>query len=124
MSNKSSKALVIAVAALTLTVLSTDAFSNQLLLKAGLTKAEQVAFITAHDLFTKGDVTAARDVLINAGVDEKVLQKVKQAFSHQTKTAAINNLSVSEAAAYQVALQANDQQTMKAILAEAGEYDL
>ncbi len=74
-----SKSLLIAIAALALTASSAQAFSSHALITAGLSEEQQAAFVVARELREEGNVTGARDVLVQAGIDEVVIEKVRSA---------------------------------------------
>jgi hypothetical protein len=78
-----SKYLLIAIAALALTATGAQAFSSNALITAGLTEDQQVAFEVARELRLEGDMTAARDVLVEAGIDAETLEKVRTAMHEE-----------------------------------------
>lgn len=72
-----SKPFLLAVAAFALTATGVQAFGNtQMLQRAGLSQAQISAFEVARERRQAGDYDGARDVLVEAGVDEEVLQSV------------------------------------------------
>lgn len=74
-----SKPFLIAVAAFALTASGVQAFGNtQMLERAGLSGKQISAFEIAREKRQAGDLDGARDVLVEAGVDEEVLQSVHQ----------------------------------------------
>lgn len=126
-----SKSILIAIAAFALTATGTQAFSGDALIKAGLTDSQRAAFEAARELRAEGDTAAARDVLIEAGIDEKVLEQVRSALSNKRTTfesqrsvlrssAIVDDLTADQNAALTVARMANDRDAMNAILEEAG----
>jgi protein-disulfide isomerase-like protein with CxxC motif len=94
-----SKSLLVAIAALALTATSAQAFSSNALVTAGLTEEQQAAFAVARELREEGDVTGARDILVEAGIDAKTLDKVRSAM-HKERD--------SRRAAVKAALEADD----------------
>ncbi len=76
-----SKSLLMAIAALTLTVTNARAFNEQMLTRANLTEEERHAFTIARELQIKGDVEAAKEVLVDAGIDEFVLERLRLSMS-------------------------------------------
>lgn len=94
-----SKSLLIAIAALALTASGAQAFTGDALIAAGLSTEQQAAFEVARELREEGNVTKARDVLLEAGIDEDTLKKVRTAM-HDERHA--------EHAAMEAALNAND----------------
>ena len=75
-----SKPFLIAVAAFAVTASGVQAFgSAELLEKAGLNEKQITAFETAREKRQAGDFGAARDVLLEAGIDETVLHSVHEA---------------------------------------------
>lgn len=125
---KSSQTLGIAIAAFALTVTSVQAFGNQeFLTKAGLNDDQVVAVQAARELRKMGDMTAARDVLLDAGIDEDVIKELRQAHKqHQKRHQHWHQLQLQEQLtddqydALQVAHAANDKQAVRAILEEVG----
>lgn len=81
-----SKSLLIAIAALALTTTNAQAFNADALVKAGLSSNQQAAFVKARTLRKEGDINGARDLLVNAGIDETVIEKVRSAVSADKKT--------------------------------------
>lgn len=74
-----SKPFLIAVAAFALTASGVQAFGDtQMLERAGLSGKQISAFEIAREKREAGDLDGARDVLVEAGVDEEVLQSVHQ----------------------------------------------
>ncbi|MFT7507561.1 MAG: hypothetical protein ACI92I_000721 [Acidimicrobiales bacterium] len=78
MKNKT-KALLIPIAAFAVTVTGASAFNSVVLENAGLDTAQITAFEQAHELRKEGDKEAARDVLVEAGVDMETMQAVRGA---------------------------------------------
>ncbi len=76
-----SKSLLIAIAALALTASGAQAFSGETLRRAGLSESQRAAFAVARDLREEGDTEGARDVLIQAGIDEVVIERVRSAMA-------------------------------------------
>lgn len=75
-----SKSLLIAIAAFALTTTGVQAHSGtKNLSRVGINKDQIEAFQQARELRESGDITAARDALIEAGVDEKTLKKMSKA---------------------------------------------
>ncbi len=124
---------MLAIAALALTATGAQAFSGDALARAGLTDSQVAAFEEARELRREGDIKAARNVLVHAGIDDVVIERVRSAMAekkhvstshhphrhfapHKTAT----DLTASEQAAYEVAKAANDRDAMHAILEEAG----
>jgi hypothetical protein len=90
-----SKSLLIAIAALALTASGAQAFSGDTLRRAGLSDSQRAAFVVARELREEGDTKAARDVLLEAGIDETVIERVRSvladeyALKHQAIAAAV-----------------------------------
>jgi len=89
-----SKSLLIAIAALAVTATGVHVHAGgNLLNRANLSEQQRAAIEEAAHLRAEGDLTAARDVLIEAGIDETALQSLRQAASaskwalHQAVTA-------------------------------------
>lgn len=90
MKNKT-KALLIPIAAFAVTVTGASAFDSSVLEDAGLDTQQVAAFEQAHDLRKDGDRKAARDVLLDAGVDIETMQEVQTAMKahHAEKKEAV-----------------------------------
>ena len=79
-----SKPFLIAVAAFAVTASGVQAFaSTDLLEKAGLNERQIGAFEAAREKRHAGDFEGARDALLDAGIDEEVLQSVHIASREQ-----------------------------------------
>lgn len=84
--NRTAKALLIPVAAFAVTMTGMTALSRDVLASAGLNDDQIIAFQTAQDLRSQGDREAARDTLVDAGIDERVIQAVRDAMqAYRTK---------------------------------------
>jgi hypothetical protein len=82
-----SKPFLVAIAAFAVTATGVQAFQGtEILQKAGLTEEQIEAFETARELRESGDFEAARDTLLDAGVDEETIKSVKKAM-HETRDA-------------------------------------
>ena len=89
-----SKSLLIAIAAFALTTTGVHAYAyggSKLLTRAGLTEDQQSALEEAHTLRKEGDFMAARDTLVEAGIDEKVLRSLREKM-HESRAAMHNAL--------------------------------
>ena len=128
-----SKSLLIAIAAFALTTNGAQAYSGEVLERAGLTESQRNAFETARELRANGDNEKARDVLVDAGIDTSVIERVRTVVSSEQQSQKETGgsqmytvrhraaeLTESEQQAYQVAQAANDRDAMDAILEEAG----
>lgn len=73
------KSILIPIAAFALTATGVSAFNSDVLEKAGLTDEQRSAFEVARELREEGDKDGARDVLIEAGIDEDVIERVRTA---------------------------------------------
>lgn len=77
-----SKSLLIAIAAFAVTTTGVHAYSGaKILNRAGLSEQQKSAIETARELREVGDLAAARDVLVDAGIDEQVLGSIRAARS-------------------------------------------
>ncbi len=88
------KSVLIPVAAFAVTVTGVSAFNSDLLVKAGLSEDQISAFEEAKELRESGDKDGARDVLEEAGIDESVMEKLRDVMKGQhsaVKTAVENN---------------------------------
>ena len=74
------KSLLIAIAAFAVTATGVHAYGGtKIFEKAGLNEDQITALTTARELKEAGDFVAARDLLVEAGIDEDVLRSVHQA---------------------------------------------
>jgi len=125
---KSSQTLAIAIAAFAVTITSVQAFGNQeFLTQAGLNDEQVVAVQEARELRRMGDLKAARDALLDAGIDEETITELRQAHrqhranhQHRFKVQIAQDLTPQQQDALQVAKAANDRVAVHAILDEAG----
>ncbi len=76
---KSTKALLIPIAAFAVTVTGVSAFSPDMLERANLSEEQRSAFEQAYELRKEGNKEGARDVLAQAGVDMEAVKEVHQA---------------------------------------------
>lgn len=75
-----SKAFLIAIAAFAVTATGVQAYGGaKIFARAGLSEQQIEAFEVAHELHKKGEGVRARDVLVEAGVDETTLSAVQTA---------------------------------------------
>ena len=167
---------MIAIAAFAVTASSVQAFNDNVVRKAGLSEDQVAAFAVARELSREGDILHARDILLDAGIDEATIDKLRRALheyrqqhpqsvavakqartfadfqvavadtpladivldettflsykNHQAKRQMdrsyrivdhqTNQLDAAQAAAFQVARQANDVKAARAIMEEAG----
>lgn len=77
------KSLLIPVAAFAVAVTGVQAFNSDVLERAGLSAEQIAAFEVARELRQEGDKDAARDVLLEAGVDEDTMKSIRQAMHAQ-----------------------------------------
>jgi|GEM_PF-3013280 len=128
MITKSSTSFAFAIAAFAVTLTSVQAFGNQeFLTKAGLNDDQVVAVQEARELRKLGNTDAARDILVAAGIDEETIQQLRKAHKqhkhhhrHWLTQQIDEKLSDDQRAALQVARAANDRESVRAILDEAG----
>ena len=98
-----SKPFLIAIAAFAVTATGVQAYQGtQILERAGLSDAQIEAFETARELKEAGDRKAARDVLLEAGVDEDVLKSVHKAM-HEVRDAIYDAVEAADYGAFKVA---------------------
>lgn len=82
-----SKPFLVAIAAFAVTATGVQAFGNtQMLERAGLSGKKISAFEIAREKREAGDFEGARDVLVEAGVDEDVLKSMHQVM-HESREA-------------------------------------
>jgi len=107
-----SKSLLIAIAAFAVTTSGVFAYSgNNVLERANLSAEQKTAITRARELKENGDYNAARDSLVNAGIDEEVLQRLHEA-KHQVELE------------MQAALVANDYEAFIASIAQTPLADI
>ncbi len=71
--------LIIPIAAFALSASSAAAFNENILEQAGLSNSQIEAFSEARELRQAGDREAARDLLVEAGIDIDTLHEIKEA---------------------------------------------
>jgi len=99
-----SKPFLIAVAAFAVTATGVQAFqSTEMLERAGLSEKQISAFETAKEKRNAGDLRGARDVLVEAGVDETVLKSMHQVM-HESRVAIRKALENSDYVAFKAAV--------------------
>lgn len=99
-----SKPFLIAIAAFAVTATGVQAFGNsQMLERAGLSEKQISAFEIAREKRESGDFAGARDVLVEAGVDERVLQSVHKVM-HENRDAMRQALEAGDYAAFKIAV--------------------
>jgi hypothetical protein len=99
-----SKPFLIAIAAFAVTATGVQAFGNsQMLERAGLSEKQISAFEIAREKRESGDFEGARDVLVEAGVDEGVLQSVHKVM-HENRNAMRQALEAGDYAAFKIAV--------------------
>jgi len=100
-----SKSLLIAIAAFAVTATGAQAFvGSDVLLRAGLTSEQIVALEEARTLRKEGEVEKARDVLVEAGIDEEALAAVRKA-AHAAREAMHQALEDGDYAAFKEAVK-------------------
>jgi len=107
-----SKSLLIAIAAFAVTTSGVFAYSgNSVLDRANLSAEQKTAITRAREQRENGDYNAARDSLVNAGIDENVLKRLHEA-KHQVELE------------MQAALAANDYEAFVASIAQTPLADI
>jgi hypothetical protein len=89
-----SKSLLIAIAAFAVTATGAQAFvGTNYLVQAGLSQTQVEAFTQARELRLKGKSEEARDLLLEAGLDEDAMDSIRAAAraAHEAVQAAIEN---------------------------------
>jgi Zn-dependent membrane protease YugP len=107
-SSLQSKSLLIAIAALALTATNAQAYSGPVLERAGLTASQRNAFATARELRAHGDKEKARNVLVEAGIDTSVIERVRSVMSDEHRAYKV---------ALEAALLADDYQAFQVAIA-------
>ncbi len=107
-----SKSLLIAIAAFAVTATGVHAYGGTAVLeRAGLSEVQISAFEAAREFRAAGDLDAARDVLVEAGIDEDTLRSVHQA-AHAVRQS------------MRTALQAGDYEAFKEVIADSPLADI
>jgi hypothetical protein len=102
------KALLVPIAAFAVTVTGVQAFNSDLLQRAGLSEEQIAAFEVAQELRQEGDKDAARDVLLEAGIDLETMKSVRQAMHehrHEMHQAITDAVEANDFAAFKVAVE-------------------
>ena len=73
------KTLLIPIAAFAVTVTGASAFNGEVLKEAGLNDDQISAFEEARELRKEGDKEGARDIIIEAGIDQDTMESVREA---------------------------------------------
>jgi uncharacterized protein YgbK (DUF1537 family) len=106
--NTKAKALLIPVAAFAVTVTGASAFNSEVLERAGLNDTQISAFEEAHELRIEGDREAAREVIVDAGIDQDTLESVREAMKEhrqETRTAISEAVEDEDYDAFQEAIE-------------------
>ena len=99
-----SKAFLIAIAAFAVTATGVQAYGGaKVFARAGLSEQQIEAFEVAHELHRTGQGEKARDVLLEAGVDESTLTAVQQA-AREARQAMLQAVADEDFAAFQRAI--------------------
>jgi hypothetical protein len=107
-----SKSMLIAIAAFAVTTSGVFAYSgNNVLQRANISAEQKVAITRARELKEHGNLAAARDSLVEAGIDEKVLKRLHEA-KHQVELE------------MQAALVAGDYEAFRASISETPLADI
>ena len=82
-----SKSLLIAIAAFAMTTTAVSAHGGiKILEKAGLNENQIEAIEEARELRQQGDYESARDILVDAGIDEDVLRNIHKVAKEEKRT--------------------------------------
>jgi hypothetical protein len=99
-----SKAFLIAIAAFAVTATGVQAYGgSQVLARAGLSEQQIEAFEVARELRRAGEGEKARDVLLEAGVDESTLTAVQRA-AREARQAMLQAVAAEDFAAFRAAI--------------------
>ena len=74
-----SKSLLVAIAAFAMTTTGVQAYGTHVLDRAGLSEDQKSALVQAHELKVSGKTDEARDLLVQAGIDEDTLLAIHHA---------------------------------------------
>jgi len=117
-----SKHLLIAIAALALTATSTQAWSGSVLVRAELNDEQLAAFAVARELQKEGDYKKAKEVLVDAGIDDQVMERLRSALSSartEARTAILLALENNDFAAFRTAV---DGTALRDIVTTEGDF--
>ena len=100
-----SKSLLIAIAAFAVTATGAQAFvGSRYLESAGLSTTQVEALKEAHDLRKDGKVDEAREILVEAGIDEEAMESLRNAM-HQAREAMHQALEDGNYAAFKTSIE-------------------
>lgn len=100
-----SKSLLIAIAAFAVTATGVHAYGGtKLMTRAGLSEDQQSALEEARVLREEGDFSAARDVLVDAGINEETLRSLHGAM-HESRQAMHDALEAGDYDAFKEAIE-------------------
>lgn len=100
-----SKSLLIAIAALALTATGAQAFSGDMLRRANLTEEQRAAFEVARELQAEGNTEAAKEILLEAGINEEVIERLRSAMAkHGAHQAVHDALAIGDYSAFVLAI--------------------
>ncbi len=102
------KSLLIPLAAFAVAVTGVQAFSSDVLSQAGLNEEQIAAFEVAKELREEGDKEGARDVLVEAGIDEDTMKAIREAMHSERSTmheAVKAALEANDFSAFKVAIE-------------------
>jgi transcriptional regulator of met regulon len=121
--NKKTKALLIPIAAFAVTVTGASAFNSEVLEKAGLNDEQVTAFEQAHELRKEGDKEAAREVIMEAGIDMDTMHAVREAMQNhrQEMRSAIDEAVANED--YQAFLEAVEGSPIADIVTSEADFE-
>jgi hypothetical protein len=101
-----------------------EAAKNSPLLDIITTKSDFELFVKAHDLKKDGNLKEAKEILDDLGLPQKSHGHfIKNVHNNKHHKELISELSEKQREALRVAREANDKETVKAILKEAGIND-
>ncbi len=118
-----SKSLLIAIAALALSATGAQAFSGDALVRAGLTDSQVAAFEVARELREEGDTQAARDVLLGAGIDETVIERVRSVLSQHQDEHQVAMMAAVRANDYEAFVLAIDDTPLADIITTPADFE-
>jgi len=121
---KSTKGLLIPIAAFAVTVTGASAFNSSVLENAGLDTGQIAAFEQAHELRESGDKDAARDILMNAGVDMDTMHGVRDALKEHRAQMHEAVEEALESGDYDAFLEAVQDSPMEGKVDSPEEFDL
>lgn len=115
--------LLIPVAAFAVTVTGAAAFSPDVLKNAGLSETQIEAFVEARELVEAGDREGAREVLVDAGIDMSIMNRIRTAWHEFRAEHRSEIMAAVEANDYEAFKEAIEGSPLADIINTEAEFD-